>query len=355
MSIKVYNVISVMSGTSLDGIDMIYSKFWKESSWKFNIIDYCTLQYSPKWLGILKNLTDIPREELLAIDEEYTAYLAKKILSFIKEKSITSIDLISSHGHTALHTPEEGTTYQIGNLSIISELINQKVICDFRTQDVKLSGQGAPLVPIGDRLLFSEFESCLNLGGFANISFEENGQRVAFDICPVNIVLNHFTSKIGLDYDQNGDIAKSGKMDDSLLNQLNELEFYKKYPPKSLGKEWVNEYVLPLAEVGSLQIKDVLRTFVEHVAIQIGKYLQGGNTKTLITGGGAYNSFLLERIKNYSNCEVVVPDNILVEYKEALIFGLLGVLRERQEINCLSSVTGATYDHSSGVVFTPIN
>lgn len=344
-----------MSGTSLDGIDLLYTKFWKDDCWKFNIVDYSTIRYTPEWVDILKKLTDMSRKELLAIDEEYTVYLAKKILSFIKTKSITSIDFISSHGHTALHNPEKGITYQIGNLKAISEVIKQKVICDFRTQDVKLGGQGAPLVPIGDRLLFSEFESCLNLGGFANISFEDKKQRVAFDICPVNIVLNHFASLIGLDFDKNGDIARSGKIDDSLLNHLNKLKFYKKDPPKSLGKEWVNEYVLPLAEAGSLQIKDVLRTFVEHIAIQIGKYLQKGNTKTLITGGGAYNSFLLERIKRYSKSKVIIPDNILIEYKEALIFGLLGVLKEREEINCLSSVTGAIKDHSSGVVFTPIN
>lgn len=344
-----------MSGTSLDGIDLLYTKFWKYDYWKFNIIDYCTLEYSTEWVHKLKNLTNISRKKILAIDEEYTVYLAKKIESFIKEKSIRSIDFISSHGHTALHTPEEAITYQIGNLKTISETINLKVICDFRTQDVKLGGQGAPLVPIGDRLLFSEFEYCLNLGGFSNISYETKGQRIAFDICPVNIVLNHFASKIGFDFDENGDIAKRGKVDDSLLKQLNKLEFYKKGPPKSLGKEWVNVNVLPLMEKENLKIEDAQRTFVEHVAIQIGRYLKKGNSKALITGGGAYNRFLLERIKNYSNCEVVVPDNILVEYKEALIFGLLGVLKEREEINCLSSVTGAIKDHSSGVMFTPIN
>jgi anhydro-N-acetylmuramic acid kinase len=216
-----------------------------------------------------------------------------------------------------------------------------------------LGRQGAPLVPIGDRLLFSDFRYCLNLGGFANISYEDENDRIAYDICPVNIVLNHYVSKIGLEYDDKGQLASKGKINNQLLKKLNQLEFFSKKPPKSLGLEWVNKNVFPSIESFNLQIEDILRTYVEHIAIQISKNLEQKNSNVLVTGGGAYNKFLIERIVDLSDSKIIIPNHELIEYKEALIFALLGVLRERKEINCLKSVTGAKKNHSSGKILIP--
>jgi len=350
-----YKVIALMSGTSLDGIDIIYTEFQKKDDWSFKILNFQTVPYSKKWKEILKSLTQQSKNDLIKIDKLYSKYLGEVVREFVYNESISNFDFIASHGHTAIHKPGEKYTYQIGNQQIFADTVNKKVICDFRVQDVEFGGQGAPLVPIGDKLLFSDYDCCINLGGFSNISLDEDNERIAFDICPVNIVLNYYVSKLDLDYDNNGNIAKTGKVNYQLLDELNGIDFYKKHPPKSLGLEWVEEHIFPLIDINKIPVKDILRTFVEHCAIHISRHLKKKSTRALFTGGGVYNSFLIERIVEYSNTEVVIPDKTIIEFKEALIFGLLGVLKERNEINCLKSVTGAITDHSSGVVLLPRN
>ncbi|WP_179348319.1 anhydro-N-acetylmuramic acid kinase [Winogradskyella pacifica] len=350
-----YNIIAVMSGTSLDGIDLIYATYNVDNKWDFKVHYAETIKYSPQWKTVLGGLVNQSMDHLQAIDAEYSEYLATVISSFIKKHSIEAIDFISSHGHTALHQPEQGLTYQIGNQQILADMLNRNVICDFRVEDVELGGQGAPLVPIGDRLLFNDFEYCLNLGGFANISFESKNERIAYDICPVNIVLNHYVSKLNLEFDDKGQLASAGNVNKSLLLQLNALHYYKEEPPKSLGLEWVDLNIFPLIESFQLETEDILRTFVEHVALQISKVLMEKNTKVLVTGGGVYNNFLIDRLRQLSIVEIVIPQNEIIEFKEALIFGLLGVLKKRNEINCLKSVTGAKRNHSSGKILIPKN
>ncbi|MCC1484763.1 anhydro-N-acetylmuramic acid kinase [Winogradskyella immobilis] len=348
-----FNVIALMSGTSLDGIDIVYINFFYEKDLSFKIKHAKTYEYSKDWKLILSNLTQKSKSELKIIDQDYTLFLADVILNFIAINSIETIDFISSHGHTALHQPEKCLTYQIGNRQELANKLNHKVICDFRVQDVELGGQGAPLVPIGDLLLFSDYDYCLNLGGFANVSFDIKGKRIAYDICPVNIVLNHYVKRLGFEYDDKGEIASKGKINDVLLRDLNGLAFYKELPPKSLGLEWVQKNMLSKIDVYNLQIKDVLRTFIEHIAIQISKELEKSYTSVLITGGGVYNSFLIKRIKTHTKTSIIIPSAAIIEYKEALIFGLLGVLKHRGEVNCLASVTGASRDHSSGRILIP--
>jgi anhydro-N-acetylmuramic acid kinase len=215
-----------------------------------------------------------------------------------------------------------------------------------------LGGQGAPLVPIGDRLLFSEYDYCLNLGGFSNISFEQDGNRIAFDISPVNTVLNCYANQLGFDYDDRGNLAKSGHLNADLFNALNQLDFYQKQFPKSLGFEYVKEIVLPLMESFPITTIDKMNTFVEHVALQVANALPIKDGRILITGGGAYNDFMIERMRHFlPNMTIKIPDSKVLEFKEALIFGLLGVLKMRNEINTLRSVTGARIDHSSGKIY----
>lgn len=348
-----YNVVAVMSGTSLDGIDIIHTVFSYDGDWNFKIFNAETRRYSNKWKNLLSSLVNKSLEELKEIDINYSKYLATEIQNFIDKHKIINIDFVSSHGHTALHQPDKGLTYQIGNNQVFANILQQKIICDFRVQDVEYNGQGAPLVPIGDKLLFHDYNYCLNLGGFANISFEENNERIAYDICPVNIVLNHYASKLNLEYDNHGNLASTGKLHSELLEKLNQLEFYKKPAPKSLGLEWVKMYVFPLIDNYNLSVEDTLRTFTEHIAIQISKVLKGKMANTLITGGGAYNDFLIDGLKLKSESKILIPNNEIIEFKEALVFGLLGVLKDRNEINCLKSVTGAVKDHSSGKILFP--
>lgn len=343
-----------MSGTSLDGIDVAHCTFEKTDAWKFEIKAAATYPYPTEWLSKLKNLVQLNLEELKTLDEHYTEFLGDVIQKFCTQYSIDRLDAVCSHGHTALHQPEKGLTYQIGNLPKLAKQLQERVVCDFRVEDVALGGQGAPLVPIGDHLLFGQYEFCLNLGGFANISTTINGVRIAYDICPVNIVLNHYVNTLGLNYDDGGKIAASGIVHQPLLEALNALDFYKSPYPKSLGLEWVKSEILPLIDRFQLIIKDTLRTVVEHVAIQISNEInQKANAAVLTTGGGAFNTFLMKRLTQYTKNTIVIPDKALVENKEALIFAFLGVLKLRNENNCLSSVTGAQKDHSSGKIYYP--
>lgn len=346
-----YSIIGVMSGTSLDGIDMAYMTFEFDKHWSFKINNAETISYTEFWYKRLSNLINEDLNSLKDIDNDYTIYLSKAINNFIEKHQLANIDAICSHGHTALHQPDKGITYQIGNKKQIAVLTKQTVVCDFRVQDVTFRGQGAPLVPIGDKILFSEYGFCLNLGGFANVSFEKDSSRIAFDICPVNIVLNHYSKKVGRDYDANGNLASEGQVNQSLLNELNKLKFYQLDFPKSLGLEWVNSYVFPAIDSYQLEVKDVLRTVVEHIAIQINSVVQyKPKASVLVTGGGVYNTFLINRLRDLSQNKIVIPSEDIIEFKEALIFGLLGVLKLRNETNCLASVTGAIRNHSSGVI-----
>ncbi|MEO6348223.1 MAG: anhydro-N-acetylmuramic acid kinase [Aquaticitalea sp.] len=349
-----YIVIGVMSGTSLDGIDLAYLSFTYSDVWEFKVLQSETVPYPQNWLHKLKKLTAFSLQELNKLDEEYIIYLSEVINKFKTKHQLSNIDAVCSHGHTALHQPQNGVTYQIGNLPKLASLINQKLVCDFRVEDVALGGQGAPLVPIGDKLLFSDYDFCLNLGGFANISTNIEGKRIAYDICPVNIVLNHYANQLGFDFDDKGKQTSTGKIHQALLDALNSLPFYKIGFPKSLGLEWVQKEIFPLLDLFHLKIEDILRTFVEHISIQIAREINKKcNASVLATGGGVHNDFLMERLKIHTKNTIEIPDKNIIEFKEALIFGFLGVLKLRQEINCLSSVTGASKDHSSGKIYCP--
>ncbi len=344
-------IIGVMSGTSLDGIDVAELVFSEsEGNIQFEILKAQTIPYDSDWIKKLSNSINYSQAELKILNQDYTEVLGNTIKKFISANNIQNITAVASHGHTVLHQPQNGITLQIGNLPEIAQIIGQKVVCDFRTQDVHYKGQGAPLVPIGDQLLFPEYDYCLNLGGFSNISFEKNGRRIAYDICAVNTVLNFYALKLGFYYDDKGQISESGTYDTALFNQLNSLDFYRQKHPKSLGYEFIKSDIFPITE--NYMTKTVLRTFTEHIAYQISINIENENSKLLITGGGAYNEFLINRIKHYlPKTEIIIPCPELIEYKEALIFGLLGYLRLKNQINVLSSVTGATHDHCSGVIY----
>ena len=341
-----------MSGTSVDGLDLVYVHFEKKEKWNYKILNSITYQYSKEWLVRLKSSLSLSKSDLVKLDQEYTLLLSKQILRFVNEFSINDIDAVSSHGHTVFHDPTNKFTYQIGNLPQISKEIEQKVVCNFRQQDVSLGGQGAPLVPVGEKYLFGEYDSCINLGGFANISKTLDEKLIAYDICPVNTVLNYLSNKINLDFDKDGEISKNGSLIEDLYSRLNKLDYYNNNHPKSLGIEWVNSTIIPLLDLYPNQIADLLYTYSCHIAEQVSKSTIN-EKNILVTGGGAKNKFLIDLINKKLNNNVVIPDDILIDYKEAIIFGFLGVLKLLNINNCYSSVTGSSKDHCSGEIFLP--
>ena len=338
-----------MSGTSLDGLDIAYCKFVKQEVWSFELLHFKTVSYDGSFRAQLRNAPLLSGLALEELSLDFGRFMAQELSRFIGEHSIDKIDAISSHGHTVFHQPEKGVTLQIGDPKPIYGIIEKPIVYDFRTQDVALGGQGAPLVPIVDKLLFPDYDACLNLGGFSNISFDKNGSRVAFDICPVNIVLNLLSGKMGFDYDDKGAIAERGDLNVNLLDQLNSLSYYGKSFPKSLAWEWVVESILPILENSGLSIEDQMRTFVEHVAMQMSSVVKSHHLKSvLLSGGGVYNDFVLKRLNHFAPNVWVKADRVLVEGKEAMAFAFLGLLRLKNRVNVLSSVTGCAKDHSSG-------
>lgn len=351
-----YLVIGLMSGTSLDGVDLAYTEFiFDGTNWSFNLLKANSYSYTNEWRSKLNNAMQLDALGIQLLDIELAEYFSELINNFRKEFSINEVDFISSHGHTIFHQPEKKLSLQIGAGQILSANCGVTVVCDFRKQDVAMGGQGAPLVPIGDKHLFSSYNYCLNIGGIANVSFDVNEKRIAYDICPANMVLNHYAEIMNINFDEDGKIAASGKCDVGLLHQLNNLNYYSLPTPKSLGKEWVYAEVIPLIDSYTISIEDKLNTFCEHIAMQIASNIIISKPEIkyslLITGGGAYHQHLINRIKQHTSAEIIIPSTEIIEFKEAIIFAFLGVLRMRNEVNCLSSVTGAKQDHCSGVIF----
>lgn len=348
-----YISIGVMSGTSLDGLDLVACRFSKNDAWSFEIIKTVTIPYSHKWITKLISASELNAYEIALLNIDFGKFIGKRVAEFCTELQLVP-DLVSSHGHTIFHQPEKQLTMQIGCGATIAAYSGIKTVCDFRTLDVALGGQGAPLVPIGDELLFSDYDFCLNLGGIANISFNENGERKAFDICPVNMALNLFTKELGFEYDLDGNLGRTGKINHEMLELLNDLDFYKITGPKSLGREWFELEFLPRVNSFQLSIVDILRTIYEHISDQlfmaVEKYPKG---RILTTGGGAHNVFLIELLSEKTKHKTVVPSQEIIDFKEAIVFALLGILRLREENNCLKSVTGAVKDNSGGAIYLP--
>ncbi|MGB2397523.1 MAG: anhydro-N-acetylmuramic acid kinase [Flavobacteriaceae bacterium] len=351
MTANKLTVLGVMSGTSLDGLDLALVTFDFDKAWSFSIIHAQTIPYSKAWRNRLATAAALSRQQIAHLDHDYTVYISNQINGFLDRYSFVKVDFVSSHGHTVLHQPQDGLTYQIGNLPVLAQRLGTKLICDFRSADVALNGQGAPLVPGAEIHLFSEYAACVNLGGFANISLLDGRQTVAFDICGVNVVLNRLAEKKGHSFDPDGAMAQSGQLLSSLFTQLNALSYYDYPPPKSLGVEWVAANITPLL-AEHYAPEDVLHTYCHHVAEQISKVLPTYQ-QTLFTGGGCYNNFLMQLIREKATAEIVLPAQSIIEFKEAIAFAFLGVLKHLNRPNCLSRVTGAVRDHTSGVIFFP--
>jgi anhydro-N-acetylmuramic acid kinase len=346
-------VLGLMSGTSLDGLDMALCEFAEEQgTYRFSIHKSHTLPYSSDWKKKLSAAPALSAEAYFALNAEFGRFMAEKVLYFLSD-SDQKPELLASHGHTVFHQPQKGFSAQLGCGATLAALTGISTVCDFRSTDVALGGQGAPLVPIGDKLLFPQYQACINVGGIANISFDNTaGERLAFDICEANLLLNHLSEQVGKSFDENGSMARSGKIDPTLLRALNELDFYKTEGAKSLGREWFESRVLPLFNSSKASVEDKLSTSVEHIAMMIAQTLNKFQIKeALFSGGGAFNVFLMERIQRNTATKCMVADPLIVNFKEALIFAFLAYLRVNQKTNTLHSVTAASRNSISGAVY----
>ena len=364
MAITTYRVIGLMSGTSLDGLDMAYCEIRQQDGrWQFVLPVAETQAYDDAWHNRLSRITEVSGEDLMLADQQLGTWMGQRVRTFIEKHSLQP-HFIASHGHTVFHQPERRLTYQVGNGFALQAACQYPVVTNFRNYDLAIGGQGAPLVPIGDRLFFGDYDFCLNLGGIANVSTELHGQRIAYDIGAANMVSNYLMQQEGKAYDEGGQRAAQGQVDQSLVDQFDQLEYYAAPFPKSLGYEWVQQHLIQPLEQSSLSTADRLATITHHATRQIARSIEqllGKKNQTKgrvwVTGGGVFNGYFMQCLRQYSSEEVayVIPDAQLISFKEALVFALLGVLRVRGEVNCLKSVTGAAHDHSAGVVYGNID
>jgi len=358
----VYRTIGLMSGSSLDGLDIVFAEFHEDAgSWHFEINAAACYEYSDDWIEKLKSATSLSALDYQLLHVDYGHYLGQHVNRFIEANSLHyKVGLIASHGHTTFHVPSKKMTAQLGDGAAIAAETKLPVVSDLRAMDIAFGGQGAPIVPVGEKLLLTDYSMFLNLGGIANISFSFPGNCIAFDICPANRVLNLIANMVNKDYDNAGQMAAMGNLNEELLNKLNSFDYYKQPYPKALANNFGTDDIFPVLKSFGLPHTDLLRTYVEHIvqqiklAITINSELKTQNSKLLVTGGGAFNNFLIKRLSQELSSievEVIIPEESLVNYKEALIMGLIGVLRWRQEYNVLSSVTGAERNSIGGAVW----
>lgn len=350
-------MIGLMSGTSLDGLDVVNVSFeLKKKEWLFEICCAKTYPYPKELKERLSSATKLSGGALKKLDVKLGVFMGNCVNEFIALHRIEKSTLVavSSHGHTVFHEPKKGVTMQIGNGPQGAVITGVPWVCDFRVLDVAKGGNGAPLVPIGDSLLFGkEADAFLNLGGFSNISFKKKEEWTAFDICPVNLIFNYFANYYQLDFDEGGSLAKNGSLIPELYDALNGLSYYSEESPKSLGIEWLEEFFFPLIKGYPID-ENVIYTAYQHVAFQLSKTFEENQLDSvMVTGGGVKNSFLIKTIEKMFKGRLIIPSVEVVDFKEALIFAFLGLLRIREEINVLSSVTGAYGDSVSGYIHLP--
>ncbi len=348
---KKFTVIGLMSGTSLDGLDIAYCEFTQiDSKWHYSILEAETIEYSNDLKLKLQNAPKMSGEELSKFNNEFGRFIGNSVKSFITKTGL-SPELISSHGHTIYHQPVHHFTFQIGSGAEIASITGIETVCDFRSTDVALGGQGAPLVPIGDELLFNNYDYCLNIGGIANISTNLDNKRIAWDICPANMLLNYYAKELGCEYDEGGKLASEGKLNSELLHELLSIDYHYAPYPKSLGREYVFNNFIPLISKYESNKFNILNTLIEMISVLIHKEIHKLKKGSILTtGGGAFNTYLIQRMKE-KNLEIVLPDYQTISYKEALIFAFLGLLRKSEQVNTLKTVTGSSRNSIGGAIY----
>jgi anhydro-N-acetylmuramic acid kinase len=356
-SLNSYRVIGIMSGTSCDGVDVAYCRFTlRNGKWHFTLVKAYTFSYPAQWLNRLQHAHLLPADELLVLHADYGRWLGALVNRFCKKEKLPRPHAVASHGHTVFHQPRRQFTFQLGSGYALYASCGIPVVCDFRALDVALGGEGAPLVPAGDALLFAEYDVCLNLGGIANLSYSYRGKRLAFDVCFTNMALNYLSGQAGQAYDKGGRMAQAGEVHIRLLRSLQAIYDKLLENRQSLSREIFAAHLQPVLDRSDISVADKLATCTEVIAHSIVKALPAKrNLSVLCTGGGAFNHYLMYRLLHHGGDRVqfIIPEAEVVKYKEALIFAFLGVLRLRDEVNTLCSVTGALHDSSGGVLIGP--
>ncbi len=361
----VYNVIGLMSGSSLDGLDLVFVQLHEiAGKWSYKIIHSNCNKYSDQLMLRLRDAHNLNALEYQLLHTFYGHYIGSCVNYFIEKNNLHhQVHLVVSHGHTTFHIPEKKMTAQLGDGAAIAAETKLPVVTDLRALDVALGGQGAPIVPIGELLLFNDFDYFLNLGGIANISVVTGNTTsakdiIAFDVCPANRILNMLACEKNLEYDKDGEMAAAGIFNDALFLQLNALDYYKKTYPKSLSNSFGTNIVYPLINSFSISPEDAMNTYIEHIIFQVKNavvnFPAAKNNNLLVTGGGAFNSFLIKKLRENLlslGITVIVPEEDVVNYKEALIMALIGTLRWREEYTILNSVTGASRNSIGGALW----
>lgn len=349
----VYNAIGLMSGSALDGLDIAFVELTEiAGKWSYELKASACIPYEEAWKEQLKNASTLSVPQFLDLHTAYGRLLGTEVVKFIEAHQLFhKVHFIASHGHTAYHNPATQTSFQLGDGASIAAVSGIKVISDLRNKDVAYGGQGAPIVPMAEQLLWKEFDLCLNLGGIANLTVNRTPVK-AFDICPCNQVLDYFAQKVGKAFDAEGNLAASGNVVEAILVQLGNLDYYQIKGPKSLANPYSQELIRLLDK---LEIKDALATAIEHIATEISKCLQENKTteaKLLITGGGALNTFLIQKLvaKN-PQLNIIVADEATIKFKEAIAMALLGALRWMEQDTVLASVTGAEKNSVGGALW----
>ncbi len=360
MSVKLHS-IGIMSGSSLDGLDIAHcviklnpqakspQDFRREM--RFEIPEAKEVKFSTILQNALKSAPQLSISELAELDSRFGLWIGQQI---VEHFDLTDIQFIASHGHTVLHNPARAYSLQIGSGAQIAAATQRPVICDFRNTDIALGGQGAPLAPMVEYYLFPQYSHFVNLGGIANLGIIQDDHIRGFDICVCNQALNHLAGHIGQDYDDRGKMAAQGRSIPSLLGQLNGLPYLKLPAPKSMSNEDVQNTILPILDNNGADTRDKLHTVTQHISYQIAQQLLGIHpTKILITGGGAYNDFLVHSIEQRLGHKIPRASDQVIRYKETLLMSLLGTLRWLKINNIAKSVTGAQRDSCSGAVYLP--
>lgn len=355
----VYNVIGLMSGSSHDGLDIAFAEITDvRNDWTFEIKHAACIPFEKEMEQQLRHAAALPVPEFLKLHTAFGRWIGTQVVDFINTNELYhKVHFVASHGHTVFHDPQSKTSVQIGDGASISGITGLPTITDLRNADMALAGQGAPIVPIADHKFFPDYKYCLNLGGISNVTI--NGAApLAFDIAPANQVLDHFAQKEGKAFDENGALAAQGRVEATILAALNALPYYKAEGPKSLANDYSKQLISIVEAHNTLSTADILATLVAHIVFQVTraveKYPAGGPAKMLVTGGGAMNRFLVAQLAaalQPLNIEVVVPEENIVKYKEALAMAFIGVLRWREEENVLSSVTGAAKNTIGGALW----
>lgn len=347
-----YHIIGIMSGSSLDGLDVSLTKFNHTTHWQFEIIQAVTIPIPDHLKTQLRSSTNLGAREISLLDLQYGEWIGEELTKWISRFSMTP-DLIGIHGHTVFHLPKEHLSLQIGNGLTIAQKTGIPTVDNFRSLDVLLGGQGAPLVPFGEQMLFSGCAAYLNLGGICNISIHKENKVTAWDIAPCNQVFNHFSKQLGFNYDDKGSLSRKGSIDHIWLNYLQSLSYFQQEPPKSLANQWTQEVLKKSPDNPFDALASYVDFLSEQIAFEVTGAINGGTM--MITGGGAYHQYLIEQIEEKigPGFKIIVPDNLIIEQKESVIFAFLALMRLRGEINVLSSVTGAKRDSCSGTLHLP--